>query len=405
MMADGSESELQQKIFSAIIDIRLKKKRPDKNAVICYLEKKFDSDVLKVDRLINELLEEGQLFLKNFEDGRESLFVVENIISGENIAEKQLAEQLLAESTFTRSSVSNEITGDNTSIIENHVELTNQLNNLTTLLLEKERSFSELFYLYREERVRNIRLADENKELSIKLLGKNANFALSSEHISTFAHTESPITNTQQQNISASTQTHQNFSNDGSHEIQDLFSENNPVDHLEISDVLLSNLETVRRQKHNEFMQLSNKSTFPQTISALTPTCQILETPLLKNVTFQTPLAAKSNIAEKTKCNKPARSNNKAHEWIDGTVLIVGDSMIGGLEERKMKAAGNIKVRSHPGANGTCLIILEAHLIKKTSEIVLHITTNNTPNQTSDEILNEIIDLDTWIETKMGGES
>ena len=78
--------------------------------------------------------------------------------------------------------------------------------------------------------------------------------------------------------------------------------------------------------------------------------------------------------------------------------------MIGGLEEHKMKAAGNIKVRSHPGANIRDMYDhLEPHLTKKPSKIVLHIATNNTVDQTSEQILNEIFELDTWIDGKTRG--
>ena len=46
---------------------------------------------------------------------------------------------------------------------------------------------------------------------------------------------------------------------------------------------------------------------------------------------------------------------------------------------------------------------LESHLSKKPSQLVLHIGTNNTVDQSSEEIMKEIKDLDKWIESNTGG--
>jgi len=78
--------------------------------------------------------------------------------------------------------------------------------------------------------------------------------------------------------------------------------------------------------------------------------------------------------------------------------------MIGGLESSKMRAAGEVKVRPHPGGNIRDMYDhLEPHLSKKPSTLVLHIGTNNTNDQSSNEILEEIKQLDEWIDTKTGG--
>jgi hypothetical protein len=68
-----------------------------------------------------------------------------------------------------------------------------------------------------------------------------------------------------------------------------------------------------------------------------------------------------------------------------------------------MRAAGEVKVRAQLGANIRDMYDhLEPHLCKKTSKIVIHISTNNTIEQTSAEILGELIALDKWIEQKVG---
>ena len=69
-----------------------------------------------------------------------------------------------------------------------------------------------------------------------------------------------------------------------------------------------------------------------------------------------------------------------------------------------MRSAGEVKVRAHSGGSVRDMYDhLEAHLAKKPSKLVIHIGTNNTVNQSSDEIVKEMTDLDEWIDRKTGG--
>ena len=127
------------------------------------------------------------------------------------------------------------------------------------------------------------------------------------------------------------------------------------------------------------------------------PECQNLRTP---PATFCFDVAK----TKRDPMNDKKTMRNGAHEWSDGAILVTGDSMIGGLEAQKMRAAGEVKVRVHSGANIRDMYDhLEAHLAKKTSKLVIHIATNNTVDQTSEEILGELIELDKWVENKAGG--
>ena len=86
--------------------------------------------------------------------------------------------------------------------------------------------------------------------------------------------------------------------------------------------------------------------------------------------------------------------NNKIDEcdlWKPQTTLIVGDSMLYGLEESRLR---NCKVRMFPGAS-----IEDMHynliplLRKKPTTIILHAGTNNCINNNSNEIIEKLLNL------------
>ena len=92
--------------------------------------------------------------------------------------------------------------------------------------------------------------------------------------------------------------------------------------------------------------------------------------------------------------------------WPKGTILIAGDSMIGGLEEQRMSRKHNVKVRSHPGATtGDMRDHLNALLRKKPDHLILHVHTNDAPdiNTSADDIYDRLIDLKTFAESSVPG--
>ena len=82
--------------------------------------------------------------------------------------------------------------------------------------------------------------------------------------------------------------------------------------------------------------------------------------------------------------------------WAKGTVLITGDSIVLGLQEKKM--GKNVKVRGFSGVNindfYTYLIPL---LRKKPSYIILMVGTNDAMIKSSEELLAELLALKNWI--------
>ena len=84
--------------------------------------------------------------------------------------------------------------------------------------------------------------------------------------------------------------------------------------------------------------------------------------------------------------------------WPKGTCVVIGDSMIAGIDERKMSNKRLIKVRSFPGA--TCsdmyhylVLILE----KKPDHVILHVGTNDVAHYEGTETVEKLLELKSFI--------
>ena len=99
----------------------------------------------------------------------------------------------------------------------------------------------------------------------------------------------------------------------------------------------------------------------------------------------------------------PKRVDNPVKSWPPGTTLIIGDSMLGGIEEKRMKRYG-VKVRSHPGA---CVDDLYDYITpvlkKKPAHIILHIGTNDSTFKSAKDIYDEIVNLKAFIRQALPG--
>ena len=91
------------------------------------------------------------------------------------------------------------------------------------------------------------------------------------------------------------------------------------------------------------------------------------------------------------------RVTNRVKAWPKGTVLIIGDSMLGGVNERMLKNY-RVKVRSHGGAYVDDLYDFIAPLLKKKpSHIIMHIGTNDSVDKPAKDIYVELINLRDYI--------
>ena len=100
-------------------------------------------------------------------------------------------------------------------------------------------------------------------------------------------------------------------------------------------------------------------------------------------------------------------TNNKQllsdHPFPKGTCLIVGDSILAGIDENRLSTGKHkVKVRYFPGARTDDMYDYTKPLLRKLpGYIILHIGANDAVNNTSREILDKILKLKTYIQKKL----
>ena len=87
--------------------------------------------------------------------------------------------------------------------------------------------------------------------------------------------------------------------------------------------------------------------------------------------------------------------NFDAHPWPKNTILIAGDSMINGINEKRISTNfKSVKVRCFSGAMIDDMNFnLTPLLRKKPAALVLHVGTNNSSNETSFQIYDKLLNL------------
>ena len=92
-------------------------------------------------------------------------------------------------------------------------------------------------------------------------------------------------------------------------------------------------------------------------------------------------------------------TQNVAKKWKKGTILIAGDSIISGLNEKKLSNSKHaVKVRCFPGATTTDMYnYLKPLLLKCPSSIILHVGTNDAINASSSVIVDRLLILKSFI--------
>ena len=83
--------------------------------------------------------------------------------------------------------------------------------------------------------------------------------------------------------------------------------------------------------------------------------------------------------------------------WKKGTTLIIGDSMLGGIDETRL---WNTKVRSKPGASIEDMFFqITPYLRKNPSNIICHVGTNNAKSDDANMIMEKLVKLKEYIMT------
>ena len=86
----------------------------------------------------------------------------------------------------------------------------------------------------------------------------------------------------------------------------------------------------------------------------------------------------------------------------EGTCLIAGDSVVEGIDERRMSSKRVIKVRKFPGATISDMYhYLIPLLEKKTDHVTLHDDTNDVVNYEGKEIVDKLLQLKSFIQEKL----
>ena len=87
--------------------------------------------------------------------------------------------------------------------------------------------------------------------------------------------------------------------------------------------------------------------------------------------------------------------NSDAHPWPKNTILIAGDSMINGINEKHISTNfKSVKVKFFSEAMIEDMYFNLIPLIrKKPATLVLHVGTNNSSNETSFQIYNKLLNL------------
>ena len=98
-------------------------------------------------------------------------------------------------------------------------------------------------------------------------------------------------------------------------------------------------------------------------------------------------------------------ADKEDHVWKSGTVIIMGDSMLHGIDEKKMGKNGFVKVRCTPGST---ISDFQWHymqpLISKTpSTVIMHVGTTDAgiKKATADKIIDNLLDLKKEIDNKL----
>ena len=113
-----------------------------------------------------------------------------------------------------------------------------------------------------------------------------------------------------------------------------------------------------------------------------------------------------SGVGDKVQENNTGKVSD-VHCWKEKTTLIVGDSMLSGLDERRLSNKGDVKVRAFPEST---IEDLREHYIqpllkKQPSSVIIHIGTNDASQEgaNADKILDALLDLKAEVEKNIKG--
>ena len=110
-----------------------------------------------------------------------------------------------------------------------------------------------------------------------------------------------------------------------------------------------------------------------------------------------------NGITSPIKARPLRRSSPADTSWGKDTTLIIGDSMLNGIKEDRLKRY-NAKVEACPGATIKDMYdVITPLLVKKPAKVILHVGTNDAPYKPSTVIVNELVQLRKFILSNLPG--
>ena len=154
-------------------------------------------------------------------------------------------------------------------------------------------------------------------------------------------------------------------------ESRDVNTVNTEISNTSIDD----QLKMIREEKHQEYIQNTGCNS-PSS-----------EKPKIKKTRqFSDPQARKENI------NETAETNEEFH-WPSVTCAIVGDSMVNGIDEKKLQKHGNVKVFFSGARINDMNHLLMPIIAKRPDHLILHVGTNDVATNTSIKIIDDLLRL------------
>ena len=172
----------------------------------------------------------------------------------------------------------------------------------------------------------------------------------------------------------------------------------------ENTECYLEQLQKIRQMKHDQFLKrkrepIEERSGENVEISSCDDQPQEPQQPESDNYTWS-PLNNTAKTSIVTDLNNIYKGPlPKEAQWREGTTLIIGDSMIGGIEEGRL---WNTKVRVKPGSTVEDMFFhITPYLRKHPSNIICHVGTNNAVTDRSEIIMQKLIGLKDYIVSKL----
>ena len=406
-----SQYHISDKLKASINIIRKNlRKRPDKETVLSFMSKKYDFDPLYVGEVFDKLEEEGEIY------SRESRFGLSYFVTSfdpNDLLENDLRSpspqgtpnlpaypintpNLNTQQINIRSHPLNK---DTTNVNKDSMEFSHWLSKLVN---SQQRAYDVLMDCYIDERKRNLELKAEIDFLteSVKLRNE-INLKYESNRNSTSCRNSSSHEDPKIQEGQHTATQDELYSKVA--DLESVQCQLKHFRHLKHSEFVESKKivhtkvpTTITELELNESLNSIAVEDLPNTENNLSPK---KSSPPTKHVLLNE--GSNSKLQQHATQNKPKLDH---HAWPEGTILIAGDSILGGLEEKRMSAKNRIKVRSLPGSKiDDFFYYLPPLLAKKPSVLIIHVSTNDSVNKSAEDIIAGLKRLKLFVQSEAPG--